>query len=266
MPREFISKNGAISIVHDEGQGPLVVLVSGLGGTAAFWQPVRQALARRYRVISFDQPGCGDAPVWGGVPSVSGLAQMLAEILDGAVPAIMIGHSTGGAIVQDYLSQALGPLPDAAVLSGTWAQPCPYMKALFALRLRSLKTDYSGDVAQYRAMTRLLGAAPADILSDDFAALPPQFDHDFARTQALRMQALLAFQGGALPDLPLLILGAADDRIIPAYHQQALAAANPRAHLAVLPEGGHFFPQSRSDWFIRALDDGLAASRQKSKQ
>ena len=42
-----------------EGQGPNLLLVSGLNGQARFWDAVRSRLAQEYRVLTFDQRGCG---------------------------------------------------------------------------------------------------------------------------------------------------------------------------------------------------------------
>ena len=45
--------------VHVDGQGPDVMLVTGLGGTAAFWDPVVAPLAKSFRLIRYDQRGIG---------------------------------------------------------------------------------------------------------------------------------------------------------------------------------------------------------------
>src|SRR5258705_12733047 len=59
--------DGARLTVHIEGQGPDLLLVSGLGGTASFWSPLVAALAARFRVVRFDQRGIG-ASTRGEVP------------------------------------------------------------------------------------------------------------------------------------------------------------------------------------------------------
>ena len=52
-------KDGAELAVHVDGQGPDLLLVSGLGGTAAFWDPVVACLSARFRVIRFDHRDTG---------------------------------------------------------------------------------------------------------------------------------------------------------------------------------------------------------------
>ena len=45
-------------VVEDEGDGPVVVCVHGLGGTSNSFSPLMPALAR-HRVIRVDLPGSG---------------------------------------------------------------------------------------------------------------------------------------------------------------------------------------------------------------
>lgn len=263
--QSIATRSGDQLVLHDEGTGPLVVLVSGLGGTARFWQAQRSQLdAAGYRVISFDQPGCGEAPPPVAPITIPALAQMLAEVLAAVAPGIrphaIAGHSTGGIIVQEYLRAGRGPLPTRLILSGTWCQPCAYMRSLFDLRIRSLGSDFQGDFADYTALTWLLGVTPGDVTAAP-ARLPPGSSPLRAATQVARMQALLDFEGtGDAPRiaLPTLILGAEDDRIVPVYHQRQLAGLVPGARLHILPDGGHFFPQSRPGQLAPVLSDWLA--------
>ena len=65
---------------------------------------------------------------------------------------------------------------------------------------------------------------------------------------AERIKALLSFDGRkAAPSLtmPVLVLGAQDDAIVPLPLQQTLADALPHARLAIIESGGHFFPITR---------------------
>jgi pimeloyl-ACP methyl ester carboxylesterase len=45
--------------VERHGQGPDVLLIAGLGDAAEAWQPQLEALADRYRITAFDNPGAG---------------------------------------------------------------------------------------------------------------------------------------------------------------------------------------------------------------
>ena len=67
-----------------------------------------------------------------------------------------------------------------------------------------------------------------------------------------RIDALLSFDGSAdiaALTMPVLVLGARDDMIVPAFLQEDLATALPGARKILLDSGGHFFPVSRPDAF-----------------
>src|SRR5690606_36346446 len=73
---------------------------------------------------------------------------------------------------------------------------------------------------------------------------------------AERIAALLAFdrsQDVGSISLPVLIQGAEDDLIVPAFLQRELAELIPQAKLDILPSGGHFFPLTRSAEFLKIL-------------
>jgi len=80
-----------------------------------------------------------------------------------------------------------------------------------------------------------------------------------------RIDALMAFDGSAsvpaLAALPTLVVGAADDMIVPAFLQRDLAAALPGSQLMFLESGGHFFPISRSADFAACVSRWLAGDQ-----
>ena len=100
MPTLRISDADAIAY-EDAGQGPVIVLVHGSPGTSRAWQPVAERLAARFRVISPNLPGYGGTtrPAGEG-PGDSSYAAGLIEALIAEVgaPAVLAGHSYGGAV------------------------------------------------------------------------------------------------------------------------------------------------------------------------
>ena len=239
------------------GAGPDVVLVSGLGGAAGFWAPLVAALARRVRVIRFDQRGIGASTRGEAALTIDRLAQDCLALLDaiGADRPILVGHSTGGVIGQSLARQAPGRL-GGFVPSGSWLRPNRFMTALFAAR-RSL-LDH--DPAAYAAIGAILGHDPA-WLKENWASFEaivaqPPASPEARRIVRERIDALVAFDGAAYAarlGVPTLVLGARDDMIVPSFLQQELAVAIPGARLAIAPDGGHFFPITRPDWFLDEL-------------
>ena len=51
--------DGACLKVFTQGAGTPLLLISGLGGTAAYWNPCLPALTATHRVIRLDQRGIG---------------------------------------------------------------------------------------------------------------------------------------------------------------------------------------------------------------
>src|SRR5215213_972425 len=78
-------EDGAEIAVHVDGDGRDLLLVSGLGGTAAFWEPVVAPLRERgFRVIGFDQRGIGASTRGAGAVDIDRLAQDSLAVLEHA--------------------------------------------------------------------------------------------------------------------------------------------------------------------------------------
>ena len=251
--------DGAKLVVTVSGSGRDLVLVSGLGGTAAFWSPLVPLLESQFRVIRFDQRGIGASERGSEPVSIELLARDTRAVLEAvdASNAILIGHSTGGIILQELALQDPSRV-GGLILSGTWARPNRYMAELFRSRARILEAAPK----EYAAMLGFIGYTPEwlnanwDKFEATIAAAPvtPQQQAVVAE----RIAALLAFDRSsdvAKISLPTLIQGAEDDLIVPAFLQRELAELMPQAKLRILPSGGHFFPITRADDFMEMLHD-----------
>lgn len=93
--------DGAETVVHQWGDdGALIVGVHGLGASRMGWGRIGEHLARRYRVVAYDQRGHGDSSVKGPMGlerSVADLGEVVASL--GEPVHALIGHSWGGAVV-----------------------------------------------------------------------------------------------------------------------------------------------------------------------
>lgn len=249
--------DGAVLRAHREGRGPVLMLISGLGGTAGFWTPVVQRLSSKFTIIRFDQRGISASARGTAQCSIQTLAEDSFCVLDafGLERATVLGHSTGGCIVQCMASIA-GLRLERAILSATWIAAGTYMRALFSTRKSLLDT-----APQAYAETAALLSYPADWLESHWSVFEkavagtPRNDQE-KKIIAERIDALLAHDGhsmmGAL-SMPTLILGAEDDMIVPSFHQRELAAHLPASQLAILPKGGHFFPITQTELFVARL-------------
>ena len=250
--------DGARIAVTVQGQGPALLLVTGLGGTARFWAPAAERLEASHTVISFDHRAVaastrGTAPV-----SVSLLADDCIPVLDaaGVDRTILLGHSLGGAIGQSFAHRH-GERLAGLVLSATWLSPNRFMAELFAARRKLLLADPDG----YATLATIMGYPPDwlaenwPVLDAALAGAPRTESAQAAVTE--RIAALLAFDGRPLLGAyagPTLVQGVRDDMIVPAFLQHALAAAIPHALTLEFADGGHLFPVSRTDAFVTTLE------------
>ncbi len=230
------------------GSGPPVVLIPGLGGDGRFWAGVVARLADRFDLIAVDHRGAGRSARPQGSYSVGGIARDVLAVLDaeGWASAHLVGHSTGGAIVQTIALDAPARAR-SLVISGSWDRPDARFRAAFQARAALLD---AGLTAAYQQLTHVFGYDPAWIdaheadlgtaVATAATALAP------LEVTAARVRMLLDFDRSAelhRIDQPTLIVGARDDALIPIHHAHRLRALIPHAAFCEL-QGAHFHPRT----------------------
>lgn len=97
-------KLGNISLYYEvHGRGVPLLLIAGLGSDVSSWLCVLKRLSSRFRVIVFDNRGCGRSSASHKKYSVSKLAEDAIKLLDHLKieRAHVLGHSMGGYIAQE---------------------------------------------------------------------------------------------------------------------------------------------------------------------
>lgn len=253
---------GAIHYVESGPEGaPPVVLIHGLGGQLQHMTyGLAPLLARDFRVIALDRPGCGWSERDGeGRASLAEQARMIAEFLEarGTGPATVVGHSLGGAVA---LALALNHPERVAALAllCPLTHPEPATPPVFrGLDVRTpgfrkfLAHTVSAPMAVKMAETTLntvfapepwpkdfltrgggaLGLRPKGYIaaSEDLAAATPGV------AALVPRYAELKAPGGVL-------FGAEDALLAPRRHGEALAEAAPGIIAETLPGRGHMIP------------------------
>ncbi len=94
------STTGTAHDLTGSPDAPVLVLIHGLGLTRSTWDDVVPALARDYRVLTYDLCGHGESAAPQVKPSLTVLSEQLGTLLDElAIPrATIIGFSLGGMI------------------------------------------------------------------------------------------------------------------------------------------------------------------------
>jgi 3-oxoadipate enol-lactonase len=248
---------------------PPLVFLHGIGGAARAWRGQLDFFGDRYRAIAWDMPGYG-----GSVPladvSIAALAAALADFLRqvGATRPILVGHSIGGMIVQQWLTK--NPAVAGAVVL---AQTSPafgksdgdWQKAFIDARLGPLDRGETLVSLAPSLVKELVGDAPdasgMDLARDCMATVPEA-------TYRATMLALMGFDlRNALRDIavPTLVLSGSKDNNAPAPMMAKMASFIPSATYIELEGVGHLANLERPSVFSAALDSFLrtnAASTQ----
>lgn len=223
-----------------------VVLSSGLGGSAHFWQPQLEWLSARYRLVLYDQLGTGRSPA--DLPAgyrIADMAQELSDALDAAniKDYHLIGHALGGHIGLTLALQQPQRLRSLVIING-WQQLSRHTQRCFSVRRQLL--DDIGPAAYIEAQALFLYPPTwIDQHADELAREDQHLLVNFPPADNLRRR-LEAVQAFAISDAqlaqieaPTLLIANRDDVLVPWTCSQQLEQRLPRARLELLDSGGH---------------------------
>ena len=257
---------GAELNVLESGQGPAVVLVHGLPGSAYDWRPLPERLAAGgRRVIVYDRVGYGySSPRGSGSPyTYDQNATELLELLDTleVSGATLVGWSYGGGVV--IRAGLRGPERIARlVLLGSVGPAIEIPEPGLGQRVL-----FSRPVLAWVSMIPPLSRAVVRSASNDaFSDQPipawwvPQLRANLARpgttdTWLKEGEGLTAsgIDPGPL-DLPILVINGDDDRSVPMEVAEDLyQRAQPDAKLLRVTGGSHMLPITHPDLLARHI-------------
>ena len=242
---------------------PPLVFLHGIGGAARAWRGQIEAFSDRYRAMAWDMPGYGGSSPLPAV-SIATLADALQDFLKdvGATRPILVGHSIGGMIVQQWLTKH----PDVAA-AVVLAQTSPafgkadgdWQQEFIGARLGPLDRGETMASLAPTLVKELVGDNPdirgMELARDCMAAVPEA-------SYRASMLALLGFdQRNALKDItvPTLVLSGSRDKNAPAPMMAKMATYIPSASYVELEGAGHLVNLERPAAFNAALDSFLKA-------
>ncbi len=258
----------------DEGTGQPLVLVHGWGFDLTCWRPMIDRLATRYRVIAVDVRGHGRSQPADSAYTLKDLALDLSELLTQLnlpEPPVLIGHSLGGSIVQQFAAEH----PNAARaiiimdsdLNASVAKRLIMSSTnrIFAWVMR-LAAVILGPKRSLRLYPPLLNIAT---YSGGWRKAHPELLKDAAdrfldnRVKDL-VWSLVAW--ASRPDLtenlaavscPALLIRGSKDLMITDASMQALSRAFPRSQLLVVEDSGHAILSEQPDIVVGMIDSFL---------
>jgi aminoacrylate hydrolase len=240
------------------GSGPPLLLVSGLGGVAGFWQPHVEAFARHFTVILHDHRGTGRSALSRIDYSVPQMADDALQLMDslGIGAAAYIGHSTGGAMGQVIATDHPGRI-SKLVLCGTWAKTDAFFRRLF--EVRALMLQHLGPQAYTKASVLALHMPSWVRDHDAELAANEAIAHETIPAPEILLSRIAAIVAHDRRDrlagitCPTLAIGARDDQVTPAYFTEEIGGLVPDCRTVVLPYGGHFFPNAVPETWQRIV-------------
>ena len=224
---------------------PTLVLASGLGGVAGFWQPQLATLTARYRVVLYDQRGTGRSA--DSLPEGYSMAMMAAELADalaqhGILRFSVIGHALGGLMGMQLALDYPDRIERIVVING-WLTLHQHTRRCFQVRQDLLLNV--GVEAFVRAQPLFL--YPAEWMAEHQIRLEQEDSHHVTNFQGMenlmrRLHALMSAdfsaRAAAIPQ-PVLVIASQDDLLVPWSCSVALAGALPNATEKMMAWGGH---------------------------
>jgi pimeloyl-ACP methyl ester carboxylesterase len=230
--------------VEDHGEGVPVVLLHGFPLSAEIWTPIRTALEQAARLVTPDLRGFGSSERPEGDYGMETLADDVVRLADRLAldRFVLGGHSMGGYIA---LRVAAGHLERLA--------------GLVFVSSRAGADFLEGRLRREAGIEKIRRGEAAAFL-DEFV---PNLVGPSTRQRAPRLLAELRALAGEVPghvlaaclvgmrdrpdssavlpqlDVPALVIAGQEDGIVPVDEARAMAAALPRARLAVIPQAGH---------------------------
>jgi pimeloyl-ACP methyl ester carboxylesterase len=259
-----------INLAYDDrGAGRPVLFVAGRGGAGRTWHlhQVPAFLAAGYRAVTFDNRGVGATEDEGGFTTQTMVADTAALIEQlGIGPTRIVAASMGAYIAQE-LMLARPELVSQAVLMATGGRH-DRAREFFNIAQRELAESGVELPPSYDAKVRLLESFSPKTLNDD--GLVESWIDIFTMwpvkpTPGLRTQLSVVPDGNRLPayrgiTAPVLVIGFADDVVLPAHLSAEVANALPNGRYLEIPHTGHLGfieqPQAVNAAMLKFFADG----------
>jgi 3-oxoadipate enol-lactonase len=251
------------TVLHWEstGDGPPVLLIMGLGLSGGSWWRTVPVLARRFRVITFDNRGVGRSASDTYSLTTEAMADDAVSVLDaaGVERAHVYGISLGGMVAQQ-LALRHPRRVESLVLGATHpGGPRAVVPGREVIEFFRRRPGLPQEEAAWASVPYNYGPVcrrhHADRIAEDIAQrLAHPFPADAYRAQlhAARVHNCL----GRLDRVRVrtLVVHGRHDRLIPVANAELLAGAIEGAHLWILEQSGHLYPTEQPD-----VDESISA-------
>lgn len=263
MSRTLRLSDGLRVRVIEEGAGPPVLLLHGVGLRAEAWEPQIAALHDTHRVIAADLPGHGSSDALATLPGltdyVAWAARLIAALQVG--PVAVAGHSMGALITLGLAVERPDLVSRAALLCPVFRRS-PEARAAVLARAEEIAVGRGGIDGP---LSRWFGDDPSRLRTRVAGWLRsvPQAGYAAAYRAFAEGDAVYADRIGEITR-PLLVLTAEGDANSNAEMARAMAGLAPLGHAVVVEGHRHMVPMTAPDVVNAALLDWLTATRKEA--
>jgi pimeloyl-ACP methyl ester carboxylesterase len=237
-------------------------MIQGLGYGRHGWGQSPAILARRFRVVVFDNRGFGESAVTAGPYTTPQLARDALAVLDaaGIDEANVVGISLGGMIAQELALAAPERVRKLVLCSTTAGGPnaVPMPQQTVELMAGAPQLD-PAEALRLFVVNALSPDPPEDLVEEIVAyraANPPDPAGWFALAGAGAAHDAMARLGEIRA--PTLVVHGTADNVVDAGNASLLAEGIPGARLELFEGVGHLLPWERPGEFTRLVEEFLA--------
>jgi pimeloyl-ACP methyl ester carboxylesterase len=275
---KFLTLHGHRRAYVMVGQGPVVLLLHGLGCDHTTWEPVIDSLAKRYTVIAPDLLGHGQSAKPRADYSLGGYANGMRDLLTvlGIDKVTVVGHSFGGGVAMQFAYQFPERTERLILVAsgGLGPEVSPAIRAITTpgfdqvMGLLTLPGVRHVGMAGMRALSRAPWKLTRDL--DEVAEIYDSFKDPYARA-AIRhvVRAVVDWRGQIVTmadrayltqELPMGVIWGRDDKVIPVRHASNAAALAADARVEIIPNAGHFPHKDHPHRFVKIVHEFIRST------
>ena len=274
---DFVTIHGQRIVYRRAGAGPVVLLLHGIAGSSATWEPVMERLGADYTVVAPDFIGHGESDKPLGDYSLGSFANWTRDLLDalGIDRATVVGQSFGGGVALQFAYQFPDRCERVALVDAgglgrevNWILrlvTVPGAEFVMPVLFPSFVVGLGDSLARLLRRRGFANPAADEVWSAYRSLTDAETRQAFVRTiravidpggQSVSAHGRLHLTEG----MPVLIIWGERDRIIPVDHAYQAADAIPHSTLHVLPGLGHFPQAEDPEAVARLLSDFMAST------
>jgi len=268
-----ITFDGDRVVYRSGGEGPLLLLVHGMAGSAETWRYVMPALTERFTVLAPDLLGQGQSDKPRGDYSLGAHANTLRDLMDtlGHERATIVGQSLGGGVAMQFVYQYPERCERLVLVNsgGLGREVTFYLRMLTVPGFESVfplfctpRLRNAGD--RVAAWLGRAGVRSTPASREVWRSYTSLADAESRRAFFRSLRDVIDLDGQAVSALgrlyraarlPTLIVWGARDPFIPVSHAVAAHGAIPGSRLAIFDAVGHYPHCEAPDRFVAVLVD-----------